>query len=1220
MIECNTPLEALNEAKRQMPMDRLFAHYGMSDFTDAQRKKKAVCPWCGKEGKLGIKWKDDSYWLFKCFYQGCAANMRAEGKDELGFFCLKEGLPRKGSDAFQRYLDLAGVCIIKPGDKPKRRAKKAAEANQGDPAGGTPPPKEPGDGTEKPQDPDSQANLAALFRPQTQDGPGEDEPPPDYPTPPPAAGSRRNVFEAFLSKTTLSAEDRAHLKTARGFSDETIDRLQFRSNTRRNEVALNALTTEFSMPELLRSGLFKLVHGKPEIETQFMGWGLEKKWKDASGKKHEKWNWTNRPLIPYLDANGRPFAIRPHKGNIPNRDKDDDDVCMGHVYCPWLLTITLQDGHHLVVITESEYKAAALMQCGIPAIGIPGISFVRNPAFRRELVSVLSRFRVNEAVIVFDNEDKSSPKFPESFQPDPKRRYDVITYARYMAWDLLKTPKPPELSAVRIGKLPDSWRVNAAGEEIAKIDWDTALAAFVRKAGGDVRRGTKEAALEFEKVIDAALPSNESPTLFDTAAEKIVERALNNFFHTPRLASGGKHEERLARRFDRIVKKDEDDPDEVIGLARSMSRAFRAVVGCYYVRKKPGEKLYGKLRNMREKVRKKISEIEDDPTKDDALSALRRENALFGECLEGKPEEISNFIARCEYVLHTIDGKTEKLIRFENTQGERTGLLRVPGLDHSRLGEFRTFCNTFTKNVAVWFGAEKALQDWVLDMKYSSAYSDVYQVPHYGLDLKSGIWFFGDVAYGPDCSTICPDENNFFWFNGVGYLLDSDPEELGKGKDQGAPLLAPKSYPKVKDDAPLAEFFDTWLNEIYSATGGYDGLLCVGTFLGYAAAPEVYRDEGCHPGPWVFGKRGGGKNTAGRWFMRIFGFNDVNGVRLDEGTTAVSMQRAISQYSFLPFWFDEYRRGIDAKREGVIRGAFDRNLTSKGKMDGGMTNETRQFKALTTPFITGESSSNDAATRSRYAHLLMATSRRDKVGEKERFNKLQAMSRELHRIGRFLMENRADFSARTLKRLRDWVSLQEVIDKIFERRTRVVHGLGYAALLAFTDMLGIKLDEEQFKSFLVEHSEQALGDVLEETMINKFWSALISGIQREEINKPFFRITDVQINPDGSLVHEKHKFELNGRQAFKAIYIAAQPVFDMYAQDIRRSGLDAPLSKMDIQREISKEPYWLQPPDNTTRVHRASLGDFRGACWVLRLDLFPYAQEIEDALSERSAG
>jgi len=58
--------------------------------------------------------------------------------------------------------------------------------------------------------------------------------------------------------------------------------------------------------------------------------------------------------------------------------------------------------------------------------------------------------------------------------------------------------------------------------------------------------------------------------------------------------------------------------------------------------------------------------------------------------------------------------------------------------------------------------------------------------------------------------------------------------------------------------------------------------------------------------------------------MRIWGFKELQGIRLDKTTTAVGMTRNLTQYADIPLWFDEYRRNIpDVElKEAVLRGAY----------------------------------------------------------------------------------------------------------------------------------------------------------------------------------------------------------------------------------------------------------------------------------------------------------
>ena len=106
---------------------------------------------------------------------------------------------------------------------------------------------------------------------------------------------------------------------------------------------------------------------------------------------------------------------------------------------------------------------------------------------------------------------------------------------------------------------------------------------------------------------------------------------------------------------------------------------------------------------------------------EEMIDRMTLERRLLTELIEeGTPEAISNFTAKCEYCRHKADHKTERLIRIENTQGEKTTLLPLPALSNGRLAEFRVWCLECTQGVAVWRGGEKDLQNLTEDMKHLS--------------------------------------------------------------------------------------------------------------------------------------------------------------------------------------------------------------------------------------------------------------------------------------------------------------------------------------------------------------------------------------------------------------------------------------------------------------------------------------------------------------------
>jgi hypothetical protein len=1126
--------------------------------------------------------------------------------DEIGFIQRRERLGdgKEGRNAaFRKYLELAGVKIerrpppstLQPEPEPRSEGEQPAQAHKPNPENVIP------------------------FSPNRASGPKKPK------SDPPSGRRPSDVWAVFHSRIPLTSADRARLRDKRGFAAETIDRLGFRSSVPENIAAIESLRKDFPDYLLLESGLFKMQMGKMVPERQFAGFG-------NTGRKDNKgeliWEYCNPILIPYLDHDGRVVSMRPHKGNIAKRDKDDDESCGGDIYCSFLLETRL-DGFEdtsplfgAAILTEAEFKAGALWQAGFPAIGIPGTGFVRNPVFRSRLVETIDRAHITKLIIVFDNEVKDNPALA-SYKPDPFERYWTVIWARYIAWDLMNcTPRPSRLNEVLIGQLPDEWRLDDEGKDTGKIDWDTALANFVKREGPI--HGTARATREFERVLLEAHTPADFVGLFPKEAQVIITTRLNHLFHKPLLKSGGSKEEKLARRLDKIGNR---STVQIQQWAEEMVSALRSVAGSYYVLKPPTDKMRLLLLKIKEDLNDKIAELqrhrgEKAPpgieSVEDKLERLILERRLVTEKIDrGIPDPVSNFILECRYCLHTAAGTTERMITIRNTQGEETPLLRLPGDNLARLAEFRSWCLTHAHGVPVWHGGEKDLQALTKDMKLHSAWRNVYEVPHFGYASNSKIWFAGDCAWPPDASMILPNIENISWHNGLGYTIGTTANlAYSDQPDDGFQQGAPSFIRNAKTEPNVRELFELLSHGLMDTVGDYDGLLCIGVMLLYAAGPEVYREHGGHPGLWLFGKKGSGKTTIARWLMKIWGFKDLQGTRIDKGSTPVAMARMLTQYSCLPVWFDEYRRNIpDVElKESVLRGAFDRSAAGKGRMDS--SNRTNSVRALTTPFITGESSSSDAATRSRYVHVIISPSRRrlEKSENDKMLRTIQSKSDSFYAIGRYLMDHRAAFVSAFLSYMDIWMKNQLVIN---DDRTRFVHGAGWAAYLAFAEMINANpCDATAFSNYVVQHSQQAFEDAHEETMVNRFWSEVIGGINTGAISRSFFFEKEIAL--DGKGRYDPSSISLEDTPKTNVIFMAAQEIYHEYEKDMRHRGNSPALSRADIQREISKEPYWVEaaaPP----RVHRIQHNGKRYTCWAINVEKFPFGQILSDALQTATA-
>jgi hypothetical protein len=1206
----STDPEIWNTARQRLPLPLLLTKLGDGSHT----KKGADCPFCGTgKGKWAIFEKGGKH-FFKCHEPDCVANENEVGHNEIAYIQLRRGMEAK--EAAKEYLRLAVPDLVPElFDRPPERKARKARLGLGE------------------EDDDEIPGIAPAAPP---------------PPPPPRDGEARNVWHALWKKLPLTVDDRAKLRVARGLSDDTINRLGFRSNNGSNFHHLQALADDFSLDELIAEGIYKDEGSRgAKASGQFQGWGITDQ-KDKTGKAI--FEQTEPILIPYLDADGVPFYMRPHKGGVKkpkdeleelDLDEDAPESCASHVYCPYLLVELILFNDGLCVLTEGEFKAAALWQCGIAAIACPGIQFVRNQAFRAELVEILRTFGVTDLVVIFDNEVKDDPAFPKRYKADPWKRWDTPMWAEYTAIDL--KDYFASRGTCRIGWLPDQYRVEG------KADCDGILAQMVHKYGMD--EGTRQARRIFLQTIES---SSEKPTidLFPSESRRIIECKLSRLYYKPLVQLGGNKEMTLARRF-----AEHDENGRIVD--KPMADLFRSLRGCYYKRAKPKEKHLDSLHEEKVALQKTIEELKEagksatpqwERARRQKLRIAHAKLAVVWENLKGIPEPLSNFTLACEYKLHTTLGDVHRLVNVRDSK-ERTkrdaAMRRLAPSDLARLADFRKWC--YSTGEAVWTGGDKELQHLVQDMDHHSFLRDIHEITTYGFHPASKLWFFGDVAFGPDGRPILPDASNIFWYDGIGYQIDQSIHERGESFVQGSPLLLqPQGTVPPLENPDVPAMFRQLSEDLFNTVGGYDGWLIMGMIAAYAIAPELIRAGG-HPGLWLFGKMSSGKTTVARWAMRVWGFKELGGIRIGESTTSTAMNRFLAQYNSLPVWMDEYRRlSVDAQREEVLRGAFDRSSAAKGVADH--SNKTRNATILTMPVISGESSSGDAATRSRYGHVNVSAHKRIGDGH-ARYVRVQNEQLHFYHIGYWLMSNRKAFAEKTIALLESWMADPTVKAAIINERVRFVHGTAYASFYTLADMLGMgksvtvpenaDSDEDpdrtntqaarfriaEFQSYLFKHGEQALADVIEETFINSFWRDIISGIQLAKISRKLLVTRYVKVLPDGRLT------EVNANEdgAIHVVYVASESVFASYQAYKAGRREDAQQQLSDIRREMEKEPYWIPAPKSKdARVHRISIIGHKTSCWVITLEkeppvngrpgryLFPFAEDIIDSLTEEA--
>lgn len=287
-----------------------------------------------------------------------------------------------------------------------------------------------------------------------------------------APPSSAKIYSRFVELTHLTDAHRQEMKKKRGFSDQTIDALKFRSGGEYVAGVLTQLKEEFSADELALSGVMTRQNNTLIPCEQLL---------------------QDRVIIPYLDEQGEAYHLRPHKLGFK-------DVAPQ----PYSKSF-LSSRPKTIVFTEGEFKAAALSaEWGIPSLAVPGVSSFAGIYFDR-LIGVLREAEIEKIVIIYDNEEKGDSTLP-NYKEKLEDRYDTPFYAYIMGYKLAK-----EGFQAVIGNLPNEWR------EKGKIDFDMALAQGRSKQ-------------DIEEIIQSAVPPKEFLNEIPEEARPVVQRKIARFF------------------------------------------------------------------------------------------------------------------------------------------------------------------------------------------------------------------------------------------------------------------------------------------------------------------------------------------------------------------------------------------------------------------------------------------------------------------------------------------------------------------------------------------------------------------------------------------------------------------------------------------------------------------------------------------------------------------
>lgn len=1052
--------------------------------------------------------------------------------------------------------------------------------------------------------------------------------------------------EFYEGAAHLTEERLDELWRKRGLTRETADWAGLKLSCEANRAVLEGMRSKYDLATLIRAGLYTVPKGgeysKAGPNAQLCGWGFIRKKRDAAGKKMDDWEtgWIEPVLIPYFNKGGELVHLRPHKGM--QRD-ERSRLFVARPRNGWMGKRNegrgaevgegcAQGETEVLVVTEGEFKALALVQtlneglpCGVgryAAAALPGITNAKNWFVWEPLKDLLEETQPKTVVVAYDSEEKGEPKLP-GYTPNKWARHDSVVWARYLVEKIAGESHNTKLSV-----LPKEWR-----DENGKADWDGALAKLIGDKTWAEAKGRCRAA--FERVLKAGRPSWEfnQLTLLPNDEAFIIERQLARITYTPKLPHGGTDEKRIVHKLRKLIREQRRrkralDDGKVLagresyvfvdGAVRSLAQlaaAYQAIDGCYYTVREPHSKEKSSAEeSTRQNWRFRLGRAKDAGD-DEAAWAC----AL---ALKGTPEPAGDFFMVPYFIMQRSNGTQERYVKVLGVHGGRTDVVPWDAKSFSHPRDFRVWLAN-CKGGYAWFAGEKELEKLQTDTNAATSGKIVTEVPYFGWHAESRLWLYDDCAWTPEGGCITPDKHGVIWHGGEGYKVgerDLEDQEFAAGRPRMQPgkilvrnesgdgyRMEPGAYEK-QDPVTVREFFGEYAERLFETLGGYDAWMAMGGTALYMAMPEVFAQYSGCGGLWFHGETQQGKSSVARWQMRWHGFNRDDGHNVRK-ISDVHLAVMLNQYSNMIVWIEEFKSDVSVSKQEAIKCCYNREGGGKWAPGG-------QRRVRTVPIVTGESTSNDAATRSRYPHILVSKSRRllsdgHPVNWFAWFQKHRGM---YYVFGRELLRHRAAFSAEVMRLTEEFRTLPEV--EGIEHRAALVYGNVYGAFCAlervFCGPIYPKARLDEFRKHCVAECLNAVTEVRTRVNVEVFLQEIVNLFARDKFGRSVEELRRFFHVERTVLEHAPGHPDQEYWASYK-LYVAPTPLFGAMREALRTEGRTLPLEPGDTRAQMAQRAYFVRG-SHTKRFGHSSM-----KCWCINLDLceeFGYTPQSTEAVLE----
>ncbi len=353
-----------------------------------------------------------------------------------------------------------------------------------------------------------------------------------------------------------------------------------------------------------------------------------------------------------------------------------------------------------------------------------------------------------------------------------------------------------------------------------------------------------------------------------------------------------------------------------------------------------------------------------------------------------------------------------------------------------------------------------------------------------GYDLDTKAFIFRDCAVLESGEIKFPDDQGWVYIDGYGFRLEH--ETFCQMPTGCAPSLFPQQISLPARETQLNEITENhsaektfvakllgdFINNLAASYSKTTAHLLTFSTLAWIIAPQTIAKYNSQHGLWLRGGMGDGKTDTARFLMNLMGYPLNYDTPSFRGSTYTAIDRCLSLYCAYPIHLDEfYEDGNSNGKMVSLRNAHSRGSRSKGRLNPSQPVESND--PLTTPIITGESSTTDAATKSRFVNLLLQLDRKGKSSAELKWNyeKLLASAPMMHRVIRWIMMNRHAFTTLCEHHTMQWMNCERVQQAAPSPRIRITYASSYAVGCTLNEILyqGMSTSPNALKNQILQH-------------------------------------------------------------------------------------------------------------------------------------------------------